>query len=57
MLICFFQTAKYTMLAFILLTTVLLAALGLTHWRWNHQRDKQEAQTAADQESKYKCFV
>ncbi|KAF9883892.1 hypothetical protein FE257_002686 [Aspergillus nanangensis] len=38
-----YYTAKYTMLAFILLTIILMAALDLTHWYWNHKRDKHEA--------------
>ncbi|KAH8898697.1 MFS general substrate transporter [Thozetella sp. PMI_491] len=38
-----YYTAKYTMLAFLLITMVLLASIGLLHMYWNKQRDRQDA--------------
>ncbi|KAJ9157503.1 MFS general substrate transporter [Pleurostoma richardsiae] len=38
-----YYTAKYTMLAFLLFTMVLLASIGLLHAYWNKQRDRQDA--------------
>lgn len=36
-----YYTAKYTMLAFLVLTAVLLSAYGLIHKLWNTRRDKR----------------
>ncbi|KAF5013229.1 hypothetical protein FDECE_743 [Fusarium decemcellulare] len=38
-----YYIAKYTMLAFLVLTMFLLAAIGLIHKYWNTKRDKQDA--------------
>jgi MFS transporter, ACS family, allantoate permease len=34
-----YPIAKYTMLAFLVLTALLLASYGLLHWNWNKRRD------------------
>lgn len=39
----FSQTAKYTMLAFLIFTMILIGVMGLIHWSWNKKRDKQDA--------------
>ncbi|KAJ5585769.1 MFS general substrate transporter [Penicillium hetheringtonii] len=36
-------TAKYTMLAFLVCTGMLLASIGTIHWYWNRKRDRQDA--------------
>ncbi|KAI2602046.1 major facilitator superfamily domain-containing protein [Hypoxylon sp. NC1633] len=38
-----YYTAKYTMLAFLILCVVLFASWGIIHRYWNHKRDKQDA--------------
>ncbi|KAF2642453.1 permease of the major facilitator superfamily [Massarina eburnea CBS 473.64] len=38
-----YYTAKYTMLAFLILTMVLITSMGMIHWLWNKKRDKQAA--------------
>lgn len=37
------QTAKFTMLAFLIFTAILLASVGVLHWHWNRQLDNQDA--------------
>lgn len=36
-----YYTAKYTMLAFLITSALLLAAIGLTHRMWNIRRDRR----------------
>ncbi|GCB21683.1 uncharacterized transporter C417.10 [Aspergillus awamori] len=38
-----YYTAKFTMLAFLVFTAILLASIGILHRHWNHQRDRQDA--------------
>ncbi|KAJ4375339.1 hypothetical protein N0V83_002425 [Neocucurbitaria cava] len=38
-----YYTAKYTMLAFLVFTMILIAVMGIIHWSWNKKRDKQDA--------------
>ncbi|KIX03823.1 uncharacterized protein Z518_07376 [Rhinocladiella mackenziei CBS 650.93] len=38
-----YYTAKYTMLAFLIFTAILIVALGSIHKMWNVRRDKREA--------------
>ncbi|OKL55455.1 hypothetical protein UA08_09276 [Talaromyces atroroseus] len=37
-----YYPAKYTMLAFLILTSILIATFGLIHWSWNRKRDRQD---------------
>jgi len=37
-----YYPAKYTMLAFLIFTMVLLGGIGLLHKSWNTKRDRQE---------------
>ncbi|KAH7035965.1 permease of the major facilitator superfamily [Microdochium trichocladiopsis] len=37
-----YYVAKYTMLAFLVFTAILLAAMGLLHRFWNSRRDKEQ---------------
>ncbi|KAE8307787.1 major facilitator superfamily domain-containing protein [Aspergillus transmontanensis] len=38
-----YYTAKFTMLAFLIFTAILLASVGVLHWHWNRQLDNQDA--------------
>ncbi|GKZ27094.1 hypothetical protein AbraIFM66951_008082 [Aspergillus brasiliensis] len=38
-----YYTAKFTMLAFLICTAILIATIGGIHWYWNRQRDRQDA--------------
>ncbi|KAH7362801.1 major facilitator superfamily domain-containing protein [Plectosphaerella cucumerina] len=38
-----YYTAKYTMLAFLVLCLFLVGAIGSLHWYWNRKRDRQDA--------------
>lgn len=38
-----YQIAKYTMLAFLIFTAILLSMFGLIHMVWNHKIDKRQA--------------
>ncbi|GKZ74156.1 hypothetical protein AnigIFM50267_011398 [Aspergillus niger] len=44
-----YYTAKFTMLAFLVFTAILLASIGILHRHWNHQRDRQDALDAQRQ--------
>ncbi|KAK5116841.1 hypothetical protein LTR85_009101 [Meristemomyces frigidus] len=37
-----YYTAKFTMLAFLIFTLILLISIGLIHARWNRKRDRQD---------------
>ncbi|KAH8668911.1 permease of the major facilitator superfamily [Xylariales sp. PMI_506] len=43
-----YYIAKYTMLAFLIFTAILITALALLHKTWNAQRDKKEAADLED---------
>ncbi|KAK9771617.1 putative Major facilitator superfamily (MFS) profile domain-containing protein [Seiridium cardinale] len=43
-----YYTAKYTMLAFLAFTALLLASLGFLHKLWNARRDKKDTSDAED---------
>nr|XP_001395707.2 vitamin H transporter [Aspergillus niger CBS 513.88] len=44
-----YYTAKFTMLAFLVFTAILLASIGILHRHWNHKRDRQDALDAQRQ--------
>ncbi|RAH58935.1 MFS general substrate transporter [Aspergillus piperis CBS 112811] len=44
-----YYTAKFTMLAFLVCTAILLASMGIIHWHWNRKRDRQDALDAQRQ--------
>ncbi|KAH7137833.1 permease of the major facilitator superfamily [Dactylonectria macrodidyma] len=43
-----YYTAKYTMLAFLIFTAVLIGCMGLLHKTWNNNRDKKDATDPED---------
>jgi ACS family allantoate permease-like MFS transporter len=43
-----YYPAKYCMLAFIVVSALLIGSIELIHWRWNKQRDALAARNAAD---------
>ncbi|KAI2861242.1 hypothetical protein CBS63078_7960 [Aspergillus niger] len=44
-----YYTAKFTMLAFLVFTAILLASIGILHRHWNYKRDRQDALDAQRQ--------
>lgn len=48
------QTAKYTMLAFLVFCIFIIASIGSLHWWWNRRRDQQDE---LDRRSKYTTIL